>query len=147
MKKALILSVLVIFSFCTVGSAFAAKKAPCPQKRKTVKKASSSIAKKDKTASADKANGKLIYTKTAKPQACVMCHGKKGNGMGKLGAIMNPKPRNFTCKKTMKDISAGQMFYVIKNGGKVAKGMPNFKWKNDKEIWDVVKYIRTDLMK
>ena len=76
-----------------------------------------------------------------------MCHGKLGNGMGKLGAILSPKPRNFTCKETMKDISAGQMFYVIKNGGKVAKGMPNFKWKNNKEIWDVVKYNRADLMK
>ena len=44
MKKALILSVLLIFSFCAVGSAIA-KPAKCPQPRKT-KAAPGSIAKK-----------------------------------------------------------------------------------------------------
>ena len=86
------------------------------------------------------------YDKTAKPLACKMCHGAKGDGTGKLGAAFkSPKaPRNFACKDTMKKVSAGQMFWIIKNGSK-GTGMTKMKLK-DKEIWDVIKYIREDLM-
>jgi hypothetical protein len=56
------------------------------------------------------------YDKTAKLLACKVCHGKKGDGMGKLGKALKPYPRNFTCSDTMKDVSAGQMFWIIKNG-------------------------------
>ena len=69
----------------------------------------------DKTAKADAAKGKAIYNKTSKPMACKMCHGAKGDGAGKLGAALKPKPRDFTCAETMKGISAGQMFHIIKN--------------------------------
>ena len=121
------------------------KNPECPQPRKT-KSAPASIAKKDNTAKANKANGKKIFNKTAKPMACKMCHGAKGDGTGKLGAAFkSPKaPRNFACKDTMKKVSAGQMFWIIKNGSK-GTGMTKMKLK-DKEIWDVIKYIREDLM-
>ena len=145
MKKALILSVMVIFSFCAVGSAIA-KPAKCPQPRKT-KSAPGSIAKKDKTAKANKANGKKIFQKTAKPMACKMCHGPKGDGGGKLGAALKPAPRNFTCAATMKKVSAGQMFHIIKNGSKGTGMVAHGKPLKDKQIWDVVKYIRTTFMK
>ena len=136
---------MVIFSFCAVGSAIA-KPAKCPQPRKT-KAAPGSIAKKDKTAKANKANGKKLFMKTAKPMACQMCHGPKGDGGGKLGAALKPKPRNFACAPTMKKVSAGQMFYIIKNGSKGTGMVAHGKTLKDKEIWDVVKYIRTTFMK
>ena len=145
MKKALILSVMVIFSLVAVGTVFA-KPAKCPQPRKT-KSAPGSIAKKDKTKKAKKANGKKIFLKTAKPMACQMCHGPKGDGGGKLGAALKPAPRNFTCAATMKKVSAGQMFYIIKNGSKGTGMVAHGKTLKDKQIWDVVKYIREDLMK
>ena len=142
MKKALILSVMVVFSLFAVSSAFAGGK--CPQPRKT-KAAPGSVAKKDKTGKADAANGKKLYNKTAKPMACKMCHGDKGDGGGKLGKALKPAPRNFTCAATMKDVSAGQMFHIIKNGS-AGTGMAKQKL-SDKEIWDVVKYIRTTFVK
>ena len=145
MKKALILSVMVIFSFCTVGSVIA-KPAKCPQPRKT-KAAPGSIAKKKIPGSADAKRGKKIFMKTAKPMACKMCHGEKGDGGGKLGAALKPKPRNFTCKATMKKVSAGQMFHIIKNGSKGTGMVGHGKTLKDKQIWDVVKYIRTTYMK
>ena len=144
MKKALILSVMVIFSLVAVGSVFA--KTKCPQPRKT-KAAPGSIAKKDKTKKANAKNGKKIFMKTAKPMACKTCHGVKGDGGGKLGAALKPKPRNFTCKATMKKVSAGQMFYIIKNGSKGTGMVAHGKTLKDKQIWDVVKYIRTTFMK
>ena len=149
MKKALILGVMIVFSLFVVSSAYAAKiKSECPQPRKT-KKAPGAISKKDRTGKANLANGKKIYLKTAKPMACKMCHGDKGDGTGKLGAAFkSPKaPRNFTCKETMKKVSAGQMFHIIKNGSKGTGMVPHKKTLKDKEIWDVVKYIRTTFVK
>jgi len=144
MKKFVVFLVFVVLMAFVVDTVFAAK-AKCPQKRKT-KKAPSSLYKQDKTAKADAAAGKKIYIKTAKPMACLMCHGKKGDGTGKLGAALTPKPRNFTCKKTMKNITPGQMFWIIKKGSK-GTGMVPQKTLKDKDIWNVIKYIRTKLMK
>jgi len=141
MKKALILGVMVIFSFVAVGSAIA-KPAKCPQPRKT-KAAPGSIAKKKIPGSADAKRGKKIFMKTAKPMACKMCHGEKGDGGGKLGAALKPKPRNFTCKATMKKVSAGQMFHIIKNGSKGTGMVGHGKTLKDGQIWDVVKFIRS----
>ncbi len=140
MKKKFILFIAVIFTLAMVSSAYAGK---CPQPRKT-KSAPGSISKKDNTKKANKANGQKLYQKKAKPMACKMCHGAKGGGDGKLGKALKPSPRDFTCKKTMKKVSAGQMYWIIKNGSK-GTGMAPMKLK-DKEIWDVIKYIREDLM-
>ncbi len=142
MKKAITFTAVLVATLFMVNTAFAGGQ--CPQPRKT-KAAPASIAKQDKTSKANKSNGKKLYHKTAKPMACEMCHGKTGAGDGKLGKALKPKPRNFTCKETMKDISPGQMFYIIKNGSK-GTGMAPMKLK-DSEIWDVIKYIREDLMK
>lgn len=145
MKKSVVFLVIVVLMAFMVDTALAAK-AKCPQKRKT-KKAPSSLYKKDMTAKADAAAGKKIYNKTAKPMACKMCHGAKGDGAGKLGAALKPKPRNFTCAETMKGISAGQMFHVIKNGSKGTGMVAHKKTLKDKQIWDVIKYIRSSWVK
>ena len=118
---------------------------PCPQPRKT-KSAPANIAKMDKTGRANLENGKKIYTKAAKPLACKQCHGDKGNGKGKLGAALKPNPRNFTCNETMKDVSVGQMFWIIKNGSAGTGMVGHKKTLKDNEIWDVVKYIHTTFM-
>ncbi|MBN4079841.1 cytochrome c [bacterium AH-315-C08] len=137
MKRIILAAVLISLVFTT--SSWAASN--CPQPRKT-KSAPSNIASKDMTAKASAANGKKLFNKTAKPLACKMCHGKKGDGMGKLGKALKPNPRNFTCSDTMKDVSAGQMFWVIKNGSAGTGMVAHKKTLKDKEIWDVVKYIR-----
>ena len=142
MKK-FILFIIVIFTLALVSSAYAVK---CPEPRKT-KSAPVSFVKIKGVVNADKANGKKLFNKTAKPIACKMCHGKTGAGDGKLGKVLKPHPRNFTCKATMKKISAGQMFWIIKNGSKGTGMVAHKKTLKDKEIWDIIKYIRTDLMK
>ena len=142
MKK-FILFIIVIFTLAVVSSAYAVK---CPEPRKT-KSAPASFVKIKDVVNADKANGKKLFNKTAKPIACKMCHGKTGAGDGKLGKILKPHPRNFTCKATMKKVSAGQMFWIIKNGSKGTGMVAHKKTMKDKEIWDVIKYIREDIMK
>ena len=141
MKK--IILFIIIFTLAVVSSAYAVK---CPEPRKT-KSAPASFVKIKDVVNADKANGKKLFNKTAKPMACKMCHGKTGAGDGKLGKILKPHPRNFTCKATMKKISAGQMFWIIKNGSKGTGMVAHKKTLKDKEIWDIIKYIRTTLMR
>jgi mono/diheme cytochrome c family protein len=114
----------------------------CPQPRKT-KSAPASISRVDKTGKANSDNGKKIYHETAKPMACKKCHGDKGDGKGKLGRTLTPMPRNFTCQDTMQGISAGQMFWIIKNGSPRTGMVAHKKSLKDNEIWDVVKYIRS----
>jgi len=142
MKKHFILFITIIFTLVMVSSAYA----KCPEPRKT-KFAPPFYQSFDKTKKANKTNGKKLFNKTAKPIACKMCHGKTGAGNGKLGKVLKPSPRNFTCNATMFKISAGQMFWIIKNGSKGTGMVAHKKTLKDKEIWDIIKYIRTDLMK
>ena len=144
MRKFTILIALIVFSFFTAEAVFA--KTKCPQKRKT-KAGPAGVVKSDKTAKADAAAGKKIYMKTAKPMACKMCHGDKGDGNGKLGAALKPAPRNFACAKTMKDISAGQMYHIIKNGSKGTGMVAHGKTLKEKDIWNVIKFIRSEYVK
>jgi mono/diheme cytochrome c family protein len=79
---------------------------------------------------------------TAKPLACMNCHGAKGNGAGALGAGLIPPPRNFTCGTTMKDIPDGQLFWIVKNGSP-GTGMMPFSGLSDDEVWQLIHYLRT----
>ncbi len=144
MRKFALSIAFIVLSLFLVNTAFAGLK--CPQPRKT-KSAPSGTFKMDKTKRANAKKGKAIFQKTAKPMACKMCHGKKGGGDGKLGKALKPAPRDFTCAKTMKKVSAGQMFWIIKNGSKGTGMVAHKKTLKDKDIWNVIKYIRKDLMK
>ena len=86
--------------------------------------------------------GETLFQLTAKPLACMNCHGAKGDGQGPMGAALDPRPRNFTCGETMNDISDGQMFWIIKNGS-IGTGMMAFSGMPDNQIWQLIHYIRT----
>ncbi len=144
MNRKLIIALTIVAGLLVTTVAQAA--GTCPQPRKT-KSAPANIAGQAIPASADAAAGKALYQKKAKPMACKMCHGEAGDGNGKLGKALKPNPRNFTCQATMKDVSPGQMFWIIKNGSKGTGMVAHGKTLSDKEIWNVVKYIRTDFMK
>ena len=116
----------------------------CPQPRKTKRvpgKFRNMTNPLPANASSIKA-GETLFQRTAQPLACFNCHGAKGDGQGPMGAALNPPPRNFTCGETMKDISDGQMFWIIKNGSK-GTGMMAFSNVPDNQIWQMIHYIRT----
>jgi mono/diheme cytochrome c family protein len=115
----------------------------CPQKRKTKAVSFKYKSKKNplKPTPANLSAGEALFQKKAKPMACKLCHGKRGDGKGPGGAGINPGPRNFTCAVTMKDISDGQMFGIIKEGSP-GTAMPPFKTLKDKEVWQLIHYIR-----
>lgn len=86
--------------------------------------------------------GERLFQETAKPLACMNCHGVQGDGQGPMGAALDPRPRNFTCGETMKGISDGQLYWIIKNGSP-GTGMMAFSGMPDNQIWQLIQYIRT----
>lgn len=116
----------------------------CPQERKTAKAPSKYQKKVNPLRNEPRhiKKGKVLAHIKAKPLACKHCHGIAGNGNGSMTISMNPKPRNFTCKQTMKDISDGQLFWIIKNGSK-GSAMPSYAYLSDKKIWQLIHYIRS----
>lgn len=116
----------------------------CPQLRKTKKAPSKYVLKKNPLFANTKniKRGESLYQKEAKPTACKMCHGVQGNGNGRLARGLEPAPRNFTCEETMKFLSDGQLFWIIKNGSK-GTAMPAHKFfMSDKDIWQVIHYLK-----
>ena len=85
--------------------------------------------------------GESLFQVDAQPTACKICHGVSGNGLGIMAQGLNPPPRNFTCAETMKNISDGQLFWIIRNGSP-GTGMPAFKNLKDREIWLIIHYLR-----
>ncbi|MEO6817746.1 MAG: c-type cytochrome [Edaphobacter sp.] len=47
---------------------------------------------------------------------CAMCHGENGNGKGDLAADMKPPLKDYTDPAALKDLTDGEIFYIIKNG-------------------------------
>jgi mono/diheme cytochrome c family protein len=72
---------------------------------------------------------------------CAMCHGKNGDGSGDVAADLKLKMKNHADPATLKDLSDGELFYIIKKG---KNDMPpeGDRVKNE-EIWDMVNYVRS----
>jgi mono/diheme cytochrome c family protein len=71
---------------------------------------------------------------------CAMCHGKDGDGKGDLATDMKLKLLDYRDPASLKDMTDGDLFYIIKNG----KGEMTGEGDRDKpdEIWNVVNYVR-----
>ncbi len=117
----------------------------CPQKRSTSSAPNALIEKKNPLPNDEKtlARGKLLYYQKAKPTTCKMCHGMKGNGNGRLAPGLTPPPRNFTCTKTMKPLSDGQLFWIIQSGSKNTAMPAHRNTLKSTEIWELVHFIKT----
>ncbi len=119
-------------------------KGTCPQLRYTVK-APDGFLKLKNPLESDSINliaGEALFHTDAQPTACKVCHGSNGNGMGMMSPGLNPPPRNFLCFDTMKNISDGQMFWIIRNGSS-GTGMVAYKSLSDEQIWQIILYLRT----
>jgi mono/diheme cytochrome c family protein len=73
---------------------------------------------------------------------CAPCHGLTGAGDGKLSGQFDPRPRDFTCAATIKDVPDGHLFWIVRFGSPGAS-MPPHKKFTDEQIWELVSYVRT----
>lgn len=72
---------------------------------------------------------------------CVQCHGAPGVEAGELAKGMLPRPPDL--KETISDLSTKELFWIVKNGVRMT-GMP--AWgavDDDKEIWNVVAFVKS----
>jgi mono/diheme cytochrome c family protein len=69
---------------------------------------------------------------------CAMCHGANGNGKGDIA--MTPPLKDWTDPAALKDMTDGQLFYVIKNGRGQMTGEGG-RVKDD-ELWTMVVMVR-----
>jgi mono/diheme cytochrome c family protein len=72
---------------------------------------------------------------------CSICHGEKGDGKGEIAADQKPPLRDWTDPATLKDMTDGELFYIIKNGKGTMTGEGE-RLKTD-DMWNMVIYVRT----
>jgi mono/diheme cytochrome c family protein len=104
----------------------------------------------DKSMPADAATLVNPVTATAESRAhakmmygidCAICHGANGNGKGELVDDMQLKLKDLTDPSALKDMSDGELFYIIKNGkGKMPAEADRAK---DDAIWNMVILVRS----
>jgi mono/diheme cytochrome c family protein len=72
---------------------------------------------------------------------CAMCHGENGNGKGDLVGDMKLTLKDYTDPEALKDMTDGEIFYVIKNGKGLMPGEGDRAKPED--IWNMVIYVRS----
>jgi mono/diheme cytochrome c family protein len=72
---------------------------------------------------------------------CAMCHGENGNGKGDLVGDMKLTLKDYTDPAALKDMTDGEIFYVIKNGKGQMPGEGDRAKPED--IWNMVIYVRS----
>jgi mono/diheme cytochrome c family protein len=70
---------------------------------------------------------------------CVSCHSAPGVQSGELANGMYPQPPVLT--DSAKEWSAGELFWIIRNGIKMS-GMPSWPGRSDDDLWDIVAFLQ-----
>jgi len=143
-----VLGMLTAAMFLTSGLAIAGPeknplKPRVPAKERVkAKKNKSPYGKKSKKASPEIiAEGKAIFEGKG---TCVNCHGKKGDGQGPAGKVLNPGPRDFTNCKFHKKRKEGELMWVIKNGSPGTGMVPLIPATiSEEDAWKVIAYERS----
>ncbi len=71
---------------------------------------------------------------------CVPCHGAPGIAPGDAGKGMLPLPTNLA--ESARELTAGEIFWVLRNGIKMT-GMPAWQFRfGDEELWAIVAFVK-----
>lgn len=81
------------------------------------------------------------HAKTTFGIDCAMCHGTSGDGKGDLVADMKLSMKDLTNADTLKNMSDGEVFNLIKEGKGKMPGEGDRAKNND--IWNLVIYVRS----
>lgn len=73
-------------------------------------------------------------------EMCVTCHGAPGREPSEIGKGLRPSPPDLA--KGAKELSDGEIFWIVKNGIRMT-GMPSFAGNHsDREIWGITAFVR-----
>ena len=70
---------------------------------------------------------------------CASCHSAPGVQSGELANGMYPQPPVLT--DSAKEWSAGELFWIIRNGIKMS-GMPAWPGRSDDDLWNIVAFLQ-----
>jgi mono/diheme cytochrome c family protein len=117
---------VLLFAFMPLGQATSDKPMPAD---------AATVVNPVKPTPESQAHAKMLYG-----MDCAMCHGVKGNGKGDLVADMQLTMKDLTDPATLKNMSDGELFYIIRNGkGKMPSEGDRAK---DDDVWNLVIYVR-----
>jgi mono/diheme cytochrome c family protein len=133
MRNAVRVVAAIVFLCCAV-SARQEQKAPAADYK--IPPEASKLANPVKPTASSLAAGKKTYGFD-----CAMCHGKDGDGKGELATDMKLKLVDYRDPASLKDMTDGDLFYIIKNGKGDMTGEGD-RSKPD-EIWNLVNYVRS----
>ena len=72
---------------------------------------------------------------------CAMCHGTNGNGKGDVVADMKLTLKDYTDPAALKDLTDGEIFYIIQNGRGQMAGEAGRQ--STDEAWNMVILVRS----
>lgn len=80
---------------------------------------------------------------------CVVCHGETGDGDGPTALSLDPRPRDFSDERIMRERTDRQLFRVIREGGPAeGKSVWMPPWReilSDDDIRGLVRFVRSFL--
>ena len=125
---------LALSSFCLFS--FTAQEPAAPAAPSSIPPEAAHMVNPVKPTAESQAHAKKMYG-----YDCAMCHGPNGNGKGDMVADMKLTLKDYTDPASLKDLSDGELFYIIKNGkGEMEGEGQRVKPEN---TWDLVNYIRS----
>ena len=125
---------LALSSFCLLS--FTGQEPAAPAAASSIPPEAAHMVNPVKPTAETQAHAKKMYG-----YDCAMCHGANGNGKGELVADMKLTLKDYTDPAALKDLSDGELFYLIKNG----KGQMPGEGDREKteDLWNMVILVRS----
>ena len=73
---------------------------------------------------------------------CAVCHGATGDGKGDAVADMKLQMKDYTNPASLKDMTDGELFYIIRNGRGQMPAEEVARAK-DEDVWNMVVLVRS----
>jgi mono/diheme cytochrome c family protein len=73
---------------------------------------------------------------------CAICHGANGDGKGDAVTDMKLTMKNYTDPAALKDLTDGELFYIIRNGKGQMPPEEEARAKPD-DVWNMVVLVRS----
>ena len=125
---------LALSSFCLFS--FTAQEPAAPAAASSIPPEAAHMVNPVKPTAETQAHAKKMYG-----YDCAMCHGANGNGKGDLVADMKLTLKDYTDPASLKDLSDGELFYIIKNGKGLMPGEGDREKTED--LWNMVILVRS----
>jgi len=125
---------LALSSFCLFS--FTAQEPAAPAAPSSIPPEAAHMVNPVKPTAESQAHAKKMYG-----YDCAMCHGANGNGKGELVADMKLTLKDYTDSASLKDLSDGELFYIIKNGKGQMPGEGDREKTDD--LWNMVILVRS----